>query len=217
MKSHVKALIVWSLLAFGFFLASLIFFVVRIFQTNVYYGGTETLFYFALPRRDVNIAWILAGLGFLCLIGVLVNGIKAINHSSDEIVDRQETEATVILDLQQRVKALEQTAPKADSTPVETPKEPEPSVIEPSPVTPEPEAPEASPAPVETPEATPTPEPMPSEPEPRPEEAPKDSPSAEPAPALERKTLHFCPRCGNKIDLAPSDDFCPVCGERLRK
>jgi len=214
MKSHVKALIVWSLLSLAFYGAAGILFVTKMID---WHSGSSDRVYLAFNEFRLLIVCALILCGFLCLIGVLVNGIRAINHSSDEIVDRQETEATVILDLQQRVKALEQTAPKADCKPAGTPKEPKPSVIEPNPVTREPEAPEASLTPVETPEATPTPEPIPSEPEPRPEEAPKDSPSAEPAPALERKTLHFCPRCGNKIDLAPSDDFCPVCGEKLRK
>jgi Trk-type K+ transport system membrane component len=108
MKSHVKALIVWSLLSLAFYGAAGILFVTKMID---WHSGSSDYVYLAFNEFRLLIVCALILCGFLCLIGVLVNGIRAINHSSDEIVDRQETEATVILDLQQRVKALEQTVP----------------------------------------------------------------------------------------------------------
>ena len=211
MKSHMKMFQIWSLLAIIFivlsFLLYLALFTLYQYCRNYALVGTLDIcfiIFFAIPA-------------IVFIAEAIINAKKVFYELQGELDQQQVNQASAISALQQRVQALEQKAGEVSPGPVEAPEEPEPSVIEPSPITPEPEAPEASLTPVTAPEEVPTPEPVPSEPEPSPEEAPKDSPSAEPAPAPERKTLHFCPRCGNKIDLAPDDDFCPVCGEKIRK
>jgi hypothetical protein len=101
MKTHVKSLIAWSLLSLAFYGAAGVLFVTKMIDWN---SSNSGYVYLAFIESRLLIVCALVLCGFLCLIGALVNAVKAINHSSDEIYDRQETEAAVILDLQQRVK-----------------------------------------------------------------------------------------------------------------